>query len=55
MKQTAIIFFLLLFCSVLKCQTANIDFESTPVGTYTTANAVNGWTVNSQINGALVG
>ncbi|PBQ32644.1 hypothetical protein CNR22_12975 [Sphingobacteriaceae bacterium] len=54
MKQFALI--LLLFCcAVLNSQTANIDFESTPAGTYTTANAVNGWAITSQVNGTLVG
>lgn len=53
MKQSALIIFIF-FCSVLKSQTANIDFEATPVGTYTSANAVSGWTVSSQVNTSSV-
>ncbi|WP_317898673.1 T9SS type A sorting domain-containing protein [Aurantibacillus circumpalustris] len=49
MKNKLHIFFffaLFLFCN-LKSQTNNIDFELTPAGAYTTANAVSGWTVSS--------
>lgn len=37
----------LLFCFSFKAQT-NVDFEQTPVGSYTAANAVSGWTVSSR-------
>lgn len=42
--------FVLCFADNVFSQTANIDFELTPVGTYTAANAVSGWTVSSRIN-----
>ncbi|WP_317898672.1 T9SS type A sorting domain-containing protein [Aurantibacillus circumpalustris] len=43
-----IFFYLLLFViNNIKSQITNIDFEASPVGSYTNSNAVNGWTVSS--------
>ncbi|WP_317898674.1 T9SS type A sorting domain-containing protein [Aurantibacillus circumpalustris] len=48
MKKLYYIFFsVLLFVFTSRAQ-INIDFEATPVGTYTSASAVNGWTISSR-------
>src|SRR5882762_9951880 len=43
-------FLVFIFSHYLSAQTTNIDFESTPVGAYTSSNAINGWTISSQSN-----
>jgi hypothetical protein len=48
MKKISLILFGLLFYSGVFSQAVNIDFEASSPGTYSTSNAVSGWTLSSQ-------
>jgi hypothetical protein len=48
MKKISLILFCFIFYSGVFSQAVNIDFEASSPGTYSTSNAVSGWTLSSQ-------